>query len=132
MDQYGQGSSGSPGRVEGDLLPINNAGRCRWETVVMKNSISWPPEGSGWIVAENRLKVDTYTSAVDFEMHPLHGGLFSCILAFRSWMMGLLLAFTDGTLPSVVRMYCKWFKITFILAVGTVKWDLLKFYKFIE
>lgn len=54
-------------------------------------------------------------------MHPLHGGLFSCILAFRSWMMGLLLAFTDGTLPSVVRMYCKWFKITFILAVGTVK-----------
>lgn len=54
LDQYEQGSSGSPGRVEGDLLQINIAGRCQWETAVMKNSISWPAEGSGWILAENR------------------------------------------------------------------------------
>lgn len=36
LDQYEQDSSGSPGRMEGDLLQINIAGRCQWETAVMK------------------------------------------------------------------------------------------------
>lgn len=36
LDQYEQDSSGSPSRVEGDLLRINIAGRCQWETAVMK------------------------------------------------------------------------------------------------
>lgn len=29
LDQYEHGSSGSPGRVEGDLLQINIVGRCQ-------------------------------------------------------------------------------------------------------
>lgn len=45
LDQYEQDSSGSPGGVEGDLLRINTAGRCQWETAVMKKLFLGPQKG---------------------------------------------------------------------------------------
>ena len=56
-------------------------------------------------------------------MHPLHVGLFSYISAFRSWIMAILLASTDGILPGVVMIHRIGYEITFILSACIIKWN---------